>query len=120
MGREPVEGLRPIGETLSGVMLDIASRTPAEIVASMAPRYRAEDGMIVSLGTGRKQTPARARIAAEYQMASCLNGDRIFLETDLRCLTDLIRAIRVAEGRDDEPTPPSAANAVDAQEESAA
>ena len=34
-------------------------------------------------------------------------------------LTDLIRAIRVAEGRDDEPTPPSAANAVDAQEDAA-
>lgn len=71
------------------------------------PRYVAEGRYIVTVASGRVQTPPTARRAAAELLEACLaTRDEGLAETDSLALTDLIRAIRQAERND--PTPPAA------------
>ncbi|RZJ46495.1 MAG: hypothetical protein EON87_04410 [Brevundimonas sp.] len=71
------------------------------------PRYLAEGRHIVTVSSGRVQTPPTARRAAAELLEACLaTRDEGLAETDTLALADLVRAIRQAERND--PTPPAA------------
>jgi hypothetical protein len=72
------------------------------------PRYRAEGREIVTVHTGRRQTPPKAREALFFMVEGILATQQDDLvDSDILRAGDLIRAIREAERND--PTPPAAA-----------
>lgn len=80
-----------------------------EVVAQAPrrPRYVAEGRNVVTVSSGRVQSPQTARTAAHELLEACFSTrDEGLAETDTLALTDLIRAIRQAERND--PTPPAA------------
>ena len=92
---------QPIARIIPGVLREIAANE-----AGRGPRYRVEGRMIVSVHTGRRQTPVLAREALWFQVEGVLatNHDEL-VDTDLSMIAELIRAIRAAERND--PTPPA-------------
>ena len=96
--------LRPVGETVDRIVSRLA------VVADndgRQPRYFAEGRMVVNTHTGRRQTPPMAREAAANLLDSALAiRDDGCSDSDLRSLSDLVRAIRQAERND--PLPPCA------------
>lgn len=100
-----VGGFKPLGSILPTVVGDIFAK-----LTSFEPRYGVQGGMIVSLATGRKQTPIEARRALGHYLEDALTVPQSDLvDIDLIHIAHLvraIRAIRAAEGTD--PTEPAA------------
>lgn len=95
-------GFRPIGEVVDTVVSRIAHDNDGR-----TPRYVAEGREIVTVHTGRRQSPPRAREAAQNLFDGALaNRDDGLADSDLRSLADIVRAIRAAERSD--PLPPAA------------
>jgi len=100
-GSAPQSGMQHIAKIMPPVLREVAANE-----AGRGPRYRVEGRTIVSVHTGRRQTPVRAREALWFQVEGVLatNHDDL-VETDLAMIADLVRAIRQAERND--PTPPA-------------
>jgi len=96
-----VEPFRHVAAPLDTVMSRIIARTGE---AERQPRYVAQGRLIVSVHTGRRQSPPRAREALRFLVDSALavEGDDL-AESDIGMICDLIRAIRQAERNDPEP-----------------
>ena len=96
-----VGGFKPLGSILPTVVGDIFAK-----LTSFEPRYGVQGGMIVSLATGRKQTPIEARRALGHYIEDALTVPQSDLvDIDLIHIAHLVRAIRAAEGTD--PTEPA-------------
>ncbi len=107
------EGLRPIKSLMPSIVGDIFAQA-----TSFGPRYTVQDGMIVTLSTGRRQTVEAARRALGHYLEDALTVPHPDLvDIDLIHVVHLVHAIREAEGRG--PTPP-AANAMAVPQEIAA
>ena len=92
---------RLISDVLDPVLVRLCS-DPRE------PRYVAEGRMVVSVYSGRRQTPPVAREALSFHVEGVLATTHDDLvESDIAIIGDLIRSIRAAERND--PTPPAAA-----------
>jgi len=94
---------RLISDVLDPVLVRLCS-DPRE------PRYVAEGRMVVSVYSGRRQTPPVAREALRFHVEGVLatNCDDL-VDGDIATIGDLIKAIRAAERND--PTPPASAMA---------
>lgn len=96
-------GLRLVAECVEPIVRSLG----VEPVEGRQPRYRAEGRCVVTVSSGRVQSPQTARHAAHELLEACFSTrDEGLAETDTLALNDLIRAIRQAERND--PTPPAA------------
>jgi hypothetical protein len=98
-----VEPFRHVSAPLDTVMSRIIARSGE---TERQPRYVAQGRLIVSVHTGRRQTPPVARQALGFLIDSALAVvDDDLAESDIGMVGDLIRAIRQAERND--PLPPA-------------
>lgn len=96
-----VGGFRPLASILPSVVGDVFAK-----LTSFEPRYGVQDGMIVTLSTGRRQTTEQARRALGHYLEDALTVPQSDLvDIDLIHVVHLVRAIRAAEGND--PTEPA-------------
>jgi len=93
---------RPLAEVVDSVVSRIAPDNDGR-----TPRYVAEGREIVTVHTGRRVSPPRAREAlfCEIEAVLATQQDEL-VEGDLLRVGDLVRAIRAAERSD--PLPPAA------------
>ncbi|HYC66678.1 hypothetical protein [Brevundimonas sp.] len=107
--RGPVEppfsctSLRLVAEPVEAIVSRLASVVEND---NREPRYRAEGREIVTVHTGRRQSPPKAREALFFMVEGILatNQDDL-VDSDILRMADLVRAIRAAERND--PTPPA-------------
>jgi hypothetical protein len=92
-------GFKPLSSILPTVVGDVFAR-----LTSFEPRYGVQDGMIVTLSTGRRQTTEQARRALSHYLEDALTVPQSDLvDIDLIHVAHLVRAIRAAEGTDKSP-----------------
>ncbi|WGM31467.1 hypothetical protein [Brevundimonas sp. NIBR11] len=99
-------GFRPLSSILPTVVGDVFAT-----LTSFEPRYGVQDGMIITLSSGRRQTTEQARRALGHYLQDALTVPQSDLvDIDLIHVAHLVRAIRAAEGTDK--TPPTEPMAV--------
>lgn len=96
-------GLRLVGETTDAIVSRLADRFEGD---ERQPRYVAEGREIVTVHTGRRVSPPKAREALHYLIDGILalpTDDLV--DSDILRAADLMKAIRAAERGD--PLPPA-------------